>query len=68
MQPRILLAALLTLLTDALDQAETRHLTNDGLDAELRALRTRVEAELSDLAGERRLRLVDDPPGSVSAD
>jgi hypothetical protein len=49
-----------TLLADALDDDETRHLANDRLRADLRGLQARVEAELESQSGRRRLRLADD--------
>ena len=55
--PRILLAALLSLLIESLDRDETRHLTNDQLNSELSAMQTRLERELESLSGVRRLRL-----------
>ena len=68
MSPRILVAALAILLADALEHAETRHLTNERLDAELAALRARVEGELETRSGRRRLRLAEEPDDSVSQD
>jgi hypothetical protein len=68
MSPRILVAALATLLADALDQAETWHLANGHFAADLRALRARVERELETHSGRRRLRLADDPDASVADD
>jgi hypothetical protein len=62
---RIRIAALVSLLTDALDEEETRHLASDRLRADLRALSARVEAELEQQAGRRRLRLAKE---SVSDD
>jgi hypothetical protein len=68
MPPRILVAALTTLLADALGAEETRHLIDDRFLADLSALRARVEAELDALAGERRLRLAEPPDTSVPDD
>jgi hypothetical protein len=59
----VFVVALLDLLADALDRDETRHLTNDRFDADLRAMRARVESELGDLGGGDRLRLVE--PGTT---
>jgi len=51
--PRMLVAALVTLLADALDHEETRHLANDRLRADLRGLGARVQAELEERSGRR---------------
>jgi hypothetical protein len=64
--PRILVAALVTLLTEALEHDETRHLTNDRLNADLRGLRTRVERELDERSGRRRLPVADESDDSAS--
>jgi hypothetical protein len=61
--PRIVVAALVSLLTDALEKEETRHLADDRLRADLRGLGTRVEAELEEQSGRRRLRLADESVG-----
>jgi hypothetical protein len=62
----VFVVALLDLLAGALDRDETRHLTNDRFDGDLRAMRARVESELEDLGG-GRLRLVE-PHDLVSED
>lgn len=59
--PRVLVAALVTLLSDALDHEETLHLAHERFRADLRGLRARVENELASLAGSRRLRLPNRP-------
>src|SRR5690242_18005417 len=57
---RVLLLAVLSLLTDALEQEETRHFATDQLRADLDGLRIRVERELQPRG---RLHLADGPPG-----
>ena len=66
--PRVFVAALLDLLADALDRDETRHLTNDRFDTDLRAMRARVESELEAFGGPGRLRLVEPDDDLVSED
>ena len=66
--PRILVAALATLLADALEQNAVQHLTNDRFKSDLRGLRARVESELEEQSGRRRLRLADEPDDSVAND
>lgn len=61
--PRIVIAALVGLLSDALEDEATRHLADDRLRADLRGLRARVEAELERHAGRRPLRVADDSVG-----
>jgi hypothetical protein len=68
MSSRILVAALVAVLSDALEQDDTRHLASDEFRAGLRELGGRVEAELEAHAGARRLRLADDPDDSVPDD
>ena len=59
---RILLLAVLSLLSDALEDEETRHLASDRLRADLKGLRARVEGELEPRS---RLHLADDRVGTV---
>ena len=68
MPPRILVAALVTLLADALEHDETRHLTSDRFKSDLGRLRARVEDELEARSGRRRLRVADEPDESVADD
>jgi hypothetical protein len=64
----ILLAALTTLLIEALEAEETRQFGTDRLRNELRDLLARVERELGGAAQPRHLRLADGEASGVSDD
>jgi hypothetical protein len=60
-RPRIFVAALTTLLLEALGDAQTTHLASDRLKEDLQGLRTRVENELEVRVEPRRLHLASAP-------
>jgi hypothetical protein len=62
---RILLAALTTLLIQALEDEETRHLATDRLRDDLRALLALVEEELDRTAHLRHLRVAESKESGV---
>ena len=68
MPPRIRVAALVTVLVDALEHKETRHLANDRFMADLRGIRARAEGELETLSRRRRLRIAEEPGDSAADD
>jgi hypothetical protein len=55
MSPLILTTALVDLLIESLEQPETAGLAGECLDADLRALRARLEAELAVQSSRRGL-------------
>lgn len=59
--PYVLTSALLSLLSNALEQDEMHHLASDRFRADLRGLQARVAGELDQRTGRTRLRLAVDP-------
>jgi hypothetical protein len=66
--PRILLAALVSLLIQALEDEETRHLASDELRDDLRTLLAHVEDELDGASQPRHLHLAGDEASGMSDD
>jgi hypothetical protein len=64
----MLVSALASLLSDALERPNSRHLADDQFRSDLGGLVARANAELDALSGRRPLRLADDPADSVSDD
>ena len=64
----VLLAALLSVLNDALESDEVKHLVNERFKADVRGLQARVEAELDAHSTRRPLHLAEDADDSVADD